>query len=314
MGHELVAEVWRNGFAESEHHGSVVALGPSGEPELLVGQPAQVAFPRSTNKPFQALAMLRNGLELDDELLALACGSHSGEDFHVAGALRILEGAGLDEGALQCTPDLPIGEQAREAHLRAGRGRAPKYMNCSGKHAAMLATCVVNDWPTGSYLDPAHPLQLAIRETLEEVAGERVGAQGVDGCGAPLLGISLVGLARAFARLTTSDGRHERRVAHAMSTYPEWVAGTGRDVTRLVRALPGAVAKDGAEGVYAVGLPTGEAVVCKIADGSSRARALVVVAALRRLGVDAPAELAAVPVLGHGRTVGAIRPAGALAG
>ncbi|MEU4807538.1 asparaginase [Actinosynnema sp. NPDC023587] len=314
MAHELVAEVWRGDFLESVHHGSVVALGPGGDAELLVGQPEQVTYPRSSNKPVQVLAMLRHGLALDGELLALACASHSGEDFHVAGATRILADAGLTPDALRCTPDLPVGEAALRAHLAAGRDKAPVYMNCSGKHAAMLATCVVNDWPTGSYLDPAHPLHSAIRETLEELAGERVGAEGVDGCGAPLFGISLVGLARAFARLTTSGDEPERRIAHAMSTHPEWVGGTGRDVTALMRAIPGAVAKDGAEGVYAIALPTGEAVACKIADGSSRARAVVLVAALRRLGVAAPEELATFPVLGHGRPVGAVRPAAVLRG
>ncbi|RKT53481.1 asparaginase [Saccharothrix australiensis] len=314
MAHELVAEVWRGEFLESVHHGSVVALDPTGRAELLVGQPEQVAYPRSSNKPVQALAMLRHGLPLDGELLALACASHSGEDFHVDGVLRILDGAGLPESALRCTPDLPIGEDARTAHLAAGRGPAPRYMNCSGKHAAMLATCVVNGWPTDTYLDPAHPLQRAVRDTLEELAGEPVGAEGVDGCGAPLFGISLVGLARAFARIATAEDGPERRVARAMSEHPEWVGGTGRDVTRLMRALPGAVAKDGAEGVYAIGLPTGEAVACKIADGSGRARALVLVAALRRLGVEGPEDLATVPVLGHGRPVGAIRPSSALTG
>ncbi|CCH29196.1 asparaginase [Actinosynnema sp. NPDC047251] len=314
MAHELVAEVWRGDFLESEHHGSVVALDSAGGLRLAVGQPDQVAYPRSSNKPVQALAMLRHGLDLDGELLALACASHSGEDFHVAGATRVLAAAGLTPDALRCTPDLPIGEAALRAHLAAGRGKAPIYMNCSGKHAAMLATCVVNDWPTGTYLDPAHPLQTAIRDTLEELAGERIGAEGVDGCGAPLFGISLVGLARAFARLAAATDGPERRIARAMSSHPEWVGGTGRDVTALMRAIPGAVAKDGAEGVYAIGLPTGEAVACKIADGSSRARAVVLVAALRRLGVDAPADLATFPVLGHGRPVGAVRPAAVLAG
>ncbi|MFC6094436.1 asparaginase [Saccharothrix lopnurensis] len=315
MAHDLVAEVWRNGFLESVHHGSVIALDRDGREALVVGQPHDTAYPRSSNKPVQALAMLRHGLDLDGELLALACASHSGEDFHVAGVRRVLHAHGLDEDALQCTPGLPIGEEALRAHLAAGRGAAPLYMNCSGKHAAMLATCVVNGWSTRDYLDPGHPLQRAVRDTLAELAGEPIGAEGVDGCGAPLLGISLKGLARAFSTIAgAAEGSHEHRVARAMSRYPEWVGGTGRDVTELMRAVPGAVAKDGAEGVYAVGLPTGEAVACKIADGSSRARAVVVVAALRRLAVDAPDGLATSPVLGHGRVVGAVRPSPVLTG
>jgi L-asparaginase II len=148
-----------------------------------------------------------------------------------------------------------------------------------------------------------------------DLAGEPVGAVGVDGCGAPLFAISLSGLARAFGRLAAAPaGSPERRVADAMSQYPEWVGGTGRDVTALMRGLPGAVAKDGAEGVYALGLPDGSAVAVKIADGSKRARPVVLVAALRQLGVDVSriAALADVPVLGHGQRVGGVRPALAL--
>ncbi|MFJ5984122.1 asparaginase [Lentzea sp. NPDC092896] len=316
MGHEVVAEVWRGDFLESVHHGTVVATDPSGSPVLSVGRPGDVAFPRSSNKPLQALAMLRAGLDLDGELLALACASHSGEDFHVDGALRILASAGLTEDALQCTPDLPLGEQARAQHLAQGLAAAPKYMNCSGKHAAMLATCVANGWPTDNYLDPTHPLQVATRRTIEDVAGEPVAQVGVDGCGAPIFAISLTGLARAFGRLAAAaPGTLEHRVATAMNTYPQWVGGTGRDVTVLMGALPGVIAKDGAEGVYAVGLPTGEGVALKIADGSSRARAVVIVAVLKRLGVDVSEveDLATVPVLGHGRAVGAVKPSLALA-
>ena len=312
MAHELVAEVWRGEFLESVHHGSVIALDRTGREALTLGRPQDITYPRSSNKPIQALAMLRHGLDLDGELLALACASHSGEDFHIDGVHRVLHAHGLTEDALQCTPDLPIGEDALRAHLEAGRPKAPKYMNCSGKHAAMLATCVVNGWSTHDYLDPTHPLQRAIRDTLEELAGERIGAEGVDGCGAPLFGVSLTGLARAFRALAGADDGPEQRIARAMNRHPEWVGGTNRDVTKLMRAIPGAVAKDGAEGVYAIGLPTGEAVACKIADGSSRARAVVVVAALRKLGVVAPDELATFPVLGHGRPVGAVKPSPAL--
>ncbi|KOV83408.1 asparaginase [Nocardia sp. NRRL S-836] len=317
MGHEVVAEVWRGDFLESVHHGTVVATDGTGAPVLSVGRPGDVAFPRSSNKPLQALAMLRSGLDLDGELLALACASHSGEDFHVDGALRILAAAGLTEDALQCTADLPLGEAARAQHLARGLAPAPKYMNCSGKHAAMLATCVANGWPTGDYLDPAHPLQVATRATIADIAGEPVAQVGVDGCGAPIFAISLTGLARAFGTLASApEGTLEHRVAAAMNAFPQWVGGTGRDVTALMAALPGVIAKDGAEGVYAVGLPTGEGIALKIADGSSRARAVVIVAVLKRLGVDVGgiADLATVPVLGHGRPVGAVKPALALAG
>ncbi|GAA4209985.1 asparaginase [Actinocatenispora rupis] len=320
-GHELVAEVWRGDFLESEHHGSVVVLDVDSRPVLGVGQPSAPMYPRSSNKPVQATAMLRSGLDLDGDLLALASASHSGETYHVDGVRRILKHAGLSESDLQNTPDLPLGADALAAHHAAGHGPQRITMNCSGKHAAMLATCVVAGWPTTSYLSAEHPLQRAVRRTLEDLSGEQVTHVGVDGCGAPLFAVTLVGLARAFGRIATAHpGTPEGRVAAAMRAHPEYVGGTGRDVTDLMRLVPGLIAKDGAEGVYAAALPDGGAVALKIADGSGRARPPALIAALRHLGADltavdarpADTSLATPPVLGHGVPVGTIRPAATL--
>ncbi|HEU4912435.1 MAG TPA: asparaginase [Actinomycetes bacterium] len=306
----LLAEVVRSGFVEGHHYGSVVGLAADGSVALAVGKPDEPVFPRSSNKPLQAVAMVEAGLDLDGELLALASASHSGEPFHLDGARRILAAAGLDESALQTPPELPVDEKTKQAYVAAGGSPSPLAMNCSGKHAAMLATCVANHWPTGTYRDPDHPLQVAVRRTVERLAGEQVAAVGVDGCGAPLFALSLTGLARAFAAIATAPaGSPEHRVATAIRRHPEWLGGTGRDVTRLVAGVPGLIAKDGAEGVYAAGLPDGRAVALKIDDGASRARPPVMVAALRTLGVDAPVldELADVPLLGGGQPVGAVR-------
>ncbi|HEY4020560.1 MAG TPA: asparaginase [Pseudonocardiaceae bacterium] len=314
--HEVVAEVWRGELAESVHRGTVVGLDADGATALTVGTPDAVMFPRSSNKPLQALAMVRAGLDLDGELLALACASHSGEEFHLAGVREILSRGGLTEADLQTPPDLPLSEDASRAKLAAGFGPEPVFMNCSGKHAAMLLTCVRNGWPTANYRDPAHPLQQLIATTIEELTGEPIGAVSVDGCGAPLFGFSLRGLATAFRALAMAkQDTEERRVADAMNAFPQFVGGTGRDVTELMRALPGSVCKDGAEGVHAIALADGRAVTLKIADGSSRARPVVMVAALRALGVSSPAldRIGAVAVLGHGEPVGSIRLAGALA-
>jgi L-asparaginase II len=314
--HEVLATVWRNEVAESVHHGSVVGLAPDGSIAFTVGRPDTLMFPRSSAKPLQGIGMMHHGLGLSGELLALACASHPGEDFHIDGVRRILAGAGLTPEDLQCTAGLPTHERSRWA-LGVDTKPVPLYMNCSGKHAAMLTTCVHNGWPLATYREPAHPLQIAIRDTIAALAAEPVGATGVDGCGAPLFGISLVGLARAFRQVAIAPADSPAcAVRTAMNTYPEWVGGTGSEVARLMRALPGAVAKDGAEGVHAIGLPDGRAVALKIADGSARARPVVMVAALRRLGIDAPglAELAEAPVLGHGERVGAIRPSAAVIG
>lgn len=309
----VVAHVIRSGFIESVHHGSVVALDGDGSTLLAVGDVAGPIFPRSASKPIQVLAMLRAGLDLSGELLALAAASHSGERFHLDGVERILAGAGLTEQDLQNTPDLPYDETERTAWMAAGRKASSLAQNCSGKHAAMLATCVAAGWDTATYRKPAHPLQQLMEQTLADVCGEPVAATGVDGCGAPVMAVSLTGLARAFSRLATAPaGTNEARVAGAMRAFPQWVGGTRRDVTYLMRGVPGLIAKDGAESVYAVGLADGRAIALKIADGGQRARPIVMAAALRRLGIDAEVldRMAHAPVFGHGQLVGSIEAVG----
>jgi L-asparaginase II len=294
----------------------VVVLGADGHVQQQAGEVAEPMFPRSSNKPMQAAGMLRCGLDASGKLLALAAASHSGEDFHVAGVREILARAGLDEAALQCPPALPMDEGAQRALLRLGGDAERVSMNCSGKHAAMLATCVSAGWPTGSYLDPGHPLQVGIRATLEDLAGERVAAVGVDGCGAPLFALSLTGLARAMRAMTQAEpGSAERKVADAMRAHPDWTSGTTRPERALMAAVPGLLLKSGAEGVEAFALADGRAVAYKIEDGAARARPPLTVALLRALGVAAGAgvdrgaldRIAAVPVVGGDGVVGEIR-------
>ena len=255
-----MAEVVRSGFTESRHRGTAVALAADGSVLLAAGAVDVPVFPRSSNKPIQAAAMVRLGLGLEGKLLALAAASHSGEDYHVTGAREILAGAGLTEDALQCPPDLPLDEDARRAHILAGGVADRVHMNCSGKHAAMLATCVVNGWPTATYTDPDHPLQVQLGNELSRLAGEPLAAVGVDGCGAPLFAISVLGLARAFrAVVTAADGTPERKVADAMRAYPEWTSGTTRSERLLMDAVPGLLLKGGAEGVDGFALADGRA-------------------------------------------------------
>ena len=317
----MVAEVVRSGFVEGHHYGSLVALDSEGGVDWSVGDARSQILPRSCNKPVQALGMLRLGLDLPNELLALACASHSGEEFHVEGARRILASAGLDESALQTPPDYPLDDIAREAVIRAGAGRSPVLMNCSGKHAAMLATCVVNGWDTSGYRDPEHPLQVAIRETFSELTGDPVEAVAVDGCGAPLLSASLTGLARAFHRLALGLGGDDRpdplaeRVADAIRTHPAYVSGSRRDERELLTAIPGAIGKAGAESCYAVALADGRAFALKVDDGAARARPVLMRAALERSGVldepgvdaEAVRRTGTVELLGGGQPVGEIR-------
>jgi len=305
----VVAHLIRSGFVESVHHGCVAAVAQDGSLLWGVGDVSGPIFPRSSNKPLQSVAMLRAGLQLGGELLALASASHSGEPFHLEGARRILAAAGLDHSALQNTPDLPYDEQERRAWTMAGTLPTSLAQNCSGKHAAMLATCVARGWDTATYRDPGHPLQQHFAQTLGELAGEPVGPTGIDGCGAPVMALTLRGLARAFGTLASAPpGTDEGKVADAIREYPQWLGGSRRDVTALIRGVPGLVAKDGAESVYAVGLADGRGIALKIADGAHRARPVVMAAALRRLGLEHEVldSMEYAPVLGHGQAVGAI--------
>jgi L-asparaginase II len=305
----VLAEVVRSGYVESRHRGAIVALTRDGTFAFTAGSANTAILPRSSNKPLQAAAMLRAGLPIDGELLALAAASHSGEDFHVRGVHDILDVAGLTAGDLRCPPALPLDEPTARRLIRESQTPESRVrMNCSGKHAAMLATCIASDWPTQSYLDPLHPLQRHIRNTIEELAREPVAATGVDGCGAPLFALTLGGLARAFRALVLAEpGSPERKVADAMRKFPEWTSGTTRDENRLMTSIPGLLLKGGAEGVDAFALPDGSAAALKIEDGASRARTPVTVAVLAMLGAQPPAELATAVVSGGGRPVGVIR-------
>lgn len=311
MSVELV-EVVRSGFRECVHRGSLVVLDPSGETLLAVGEVNTPIFPRSANKPLQTVAMLRNGfVPADFREVALATSSHGGEPEHVAGVLGLLERNGLTERDLRCPPDLPWNDIARARVLAVGGSPRRVFMNCSGKHAAMVAVCAARDWPLESYLDAAHPLQQEIQETIADLSGEDEYELGIDGCGLPIVPLSLTALARAFARLVTgAPDTAERTVADAVREHPWQVSGTGLDDERLMSTVPGLLCKVGADGVHAGALPDGRAFALKIDDGSERARIPLTAAILHRIGVEWTedlAELASAPVLGGGVRVGTIR-------
>ncbi|WP_240746540.1 asparaginase [Cryptosporangium phraense] len=306
----VLARVTRSGIVESRHHGSLVVLDTAGEVHTARGDVTSPVYARSSLKPMQAAAMLESGADLSGELLALAAASHAAEPFHVDGVRAILDRAGLPVDALRCPPGTPLDPVVAEAVLRAGDPTDPRlWMNCSGKHAGFLLACRTSNWATGSYLDVGHPLQARVAAEIAGAAGEPVAHLGIDGCGAPTAALGLTGLARAFGAFVRAEPSSARgRVAAAMRAHPEYVAGTRRPDTWLMRGVPGALAKGGAEGVVAVALADGRALAVKIEDGSQRAVWPVAVAALRALGVDAPVldRLARAPMLGGGAEVGAV--------
>lgn len=313
-----LAATFRNGTLESLHHGVVVLLDSRGEVQFSRGDHTTIIFPRSALKPLQAHAMIRAGLCLPDELLALVCASHDGRPEHQRGVRDILERAGSDETSLANTPDLPLDQTVAEAVVRGGGTRTSLQQNCSGKHAGMVATCRARHWPAdASYLAVDHPLQTTITAGVEELAGEAVHTIGIDGCGAPTHAISLGGLARAFHRLVTASHDEAAGAVHrAMTTHPEMVGGPHHVTTRLMQSIPGLMAKDGAEGVFAMALPDGRAMAMKVADGANRARPPVIRTALEALGVPLEGvarEIFESAVLGHGRRVGEVRSVVSLA-
>jgi len=298
-----LAEVMRNEMVESVHYGHLVLLNAKGEIQLQLGDINLPIFPRSCVKPLQARAMVKAGLNLEPKLLALVTASHSGSEKHIEIVRQILNSVGLDESALQCALDKPLGEVERKEWGNAEPTRIA--MNCSGKHAGMLATCVANNWPIENYLAMDHPLQKLILEEVESAAGEQSSNKTFDGCGAPLFAISTLGLARGIQQVTIGTDSASTQIRNAMREFPELVSGVGRLTQRWMSVIPGLLMKEGAEGVQIASLSDGRTLSFKISDGGFRPFSVITAAALAHFGVKAPDE--SVSVFGGGAPVGTIR-------
>ncbi len=300
---EVLLEVVRNEMVESIHNGHLLILDSSGNDLLKLGDVDELIYPRSAVKSLQASAMLRAGLKLTGPQLALACASHAGSQAHLDVALSILRGAGVDENALRNTPDKPLDPKERAAW----GDKAPTSLaaNCSGKHSAMVATCVANGWDLESYKKADHPLQRAIAAEFEKLSGEKITKVGVDGCGAALFAISLRALANAVRNLTLSNEPIHQEVVNACRNNPVMVSGIGRLPTLLMQKVPGLFVKDGAEGVMIMSTPKGEVIVWKMSDGSQRGNSPLSIATLSHLGISV--DLERENVMGDGQVVGEIR-------
>ena len=265
-----LAYLTRAGLIESRHHGLVCLTGPDGKLISEHGNSRKLIYPRSGVKPLQAVAMRRAGLKLSGAELAMSSASHQGTAEHISIVNSILQGAGLTESDLQCPVAWPGNLKARAGVLSESRAA----FNCSGKHAAFLASCVVNGWDTKTYLSPSHPLQKLIIEVIEEFSGEKIPHSTFDGCGAPLHAMSLQGLARAIGKFA----QEETEIRDAMLENPWVVDDQGASDTLVMEK--GMLAKIGAEGVFVIGLASGHGVAVKVADGSLRPAGL---AALKML-------------------------------
>ncbi|MDM7990222.1 asparaginase [Arthrobacter sp. zg-Y877] len=312
-----LAVLERNGFIESRHIGSAVVMAADGSVVTELGDITTPIFPRSTLKPFQAVAAMQSGVPLRGPQVALAAASHVGSREHTDVVRGMLAAAGVTEEHLQCPADWPQDTEARNELIRGGKGPQRIAFNCSGKHAAFLWACTENNWDHATYLEPQHPLQRRIAEVIEEFTGETVKHWAVDGCGAPLAAVSLTGLARGIGRLSKApSGKHGNAraatVATAMLDYPWAVHGHGRENSIVMEDL-GIIAKNGAEGVLVLGTDTGVSVALKMLDGNTRAASLVGLTLLAASGAVDPVAVEKVldkimqPVLGGGVPVGSLR-------
>jgi len=299
-----VAILERAEFVESRHRGIAGLTGPDGKLIDHLGSAKRLVYPRSSVKPLQAVAMQRAGLQMDNaKHWAIVSASHHATIAHQNLVADVLAGAGLDESALLCPVAWPADQDARFAASQQTR----LAFNCSGKHAGFLAACVAAGWDRKTYLDPLHPLQVLIREVLEEYSGEPILYSTIDGCGAPLHMMTVEALARAMGRFATQNVD----IAGAMLANP-WIVGN-RDNTDAALMEEGIVAKLGAEGVLVAGTADGHGVAVKIADGSHRASPFVIVGLLQRNGlIDQEAaqrilSRVAVPVTGGSLDLGGMR-------
>lgn len=321
---EPLVEVRRGAITESRHRGHIVAVEPNGNIIASLGSPHTVTFLRSSAKPFQALPLLTSGAAerfgFTDEEVALACASHNGEPIHTKIAASMLEKIGLTPDALKCGVHEPYSPEAA-AVLRA-HDELPNVLhnNCSGKHAGMLAVAVHLGAPTENYEDPENPVQIAIARAVSQFTDVPLEdmAIGIDGCAAPIFGVSVRAMAFGYARLVSPPSNFDKktrdackRIVRVMTSFPQLIGGTSERLdTEIMRAAPGCiVSKVGADGVYTAGVlpserwPNGLGLAIKIEDGDDkRARPPVVIESLRQLGVlfdeslDAVARYAFFPV------------------
>ena len=299
---EVLAKVTRGDLVESLHLGHLIVLNTDGSTYLSKGSPELPIYPRSAIKSLQAAAMLKVGLKVEENELAIICASHSGSQSHIDLVTKMLTLRGISTDQLKNAVDKPLGE--KEKITWGDKAPSQLAQNCSGKHAGMLTTCQQNGWDMNTYLDLDHPLQIAIKNEIEELSGEKMSATSVDGCGAPLFAISLIGLAKAISNLVKSKEGSYQQIILACTKYPELVAGDGRLTTRMMKAVPGLFMKEGAEGVQVCALRDGRVIAIKIIDGSWRPVAPIIMEIFKRWGVEMPDE--SVKIYGGSSVIGEV--------
>jgi L-asparaginase II len=294
----LLAEVRRGAVVEASVRGHVAVVDAQGRLIAGAGDPETLTTMRSAVKPLQALAFIESGaaaaIGAGDSEVAIACASHGATFAQLLAVRELLARAGAKPSMLTCGPQMPADAEAAADLVGTGELPAPIHNNCSGKHAAMIATCLHRGWPVEGYARADHPMQAAVAEAMGRCAGLDLGAvpSGIDGCGLPTYGLSVRTLARAFAAAASTSDAFQR-CQHAMAVRPDLVAGRGRfDSVLLAAAGERLTGKSGGGGIWAaVSRSGGPAVAVKLEDGDGSRMAPVAIAVLQAVDL-LPGELA----------------------
>jgi L-asparaginase II len=300
----VLVEVVRGRRVESRHRGAVAVVDTTGRTLLSLGDVDAEILARSALKPFQALPLVESGAAdafgLDDRHLAIAQGSHTGDERHRDTVAELLAAAGITVDALACGP-------------QDDRAGGPLGNNCSGKHAGFLAVARHLGVPLEGYVTPDHPVQQSVRAAIEHWCGAPCTGPVVDGCSAPAWAVPLRAIALGIARFgAAGPATPAGLLVHAGIGEPWALAGPGRAVTGIVEAGDGRVyAKSGAEGVMVAAVPdAGIGVAVKIADGAARAAEVVTATVLPRFVPGLRLDAFARPAVRTwaGAVVGGLRP------
>jgi L-asparaginase II len=322
---ELTVEVLRGGIVESRHRVCASVRFASGKGGLTFGDPDAGTFWRSALKPFQALAIVTDGVDrafgFGPEEMALVCASHGGTPTHLDRVREILAAIGKDPEVLHCGPHTPYDSQAAAELRCAGERPNRLHNNCSGKHASMLALALHHGWSTDGYWRYDHPVQTRVRQLLSEWIGKdpETLEWATDGCGVPTPWGSLADMAMAYARLVhraVNSGPPAATVVGTMTRYPDLTSSPGREPLQFMSMTFGRLlAKEGAEGVLCIaGTDSDWGMALKVEDGARRAVGPAAVEILTTAGLlsdveqQALQELAMIPILSaRGEMVGEIR-------
>lgn len=328
MEPSILAVVVRGETTESLHRGHIVILDGKGERVSAAGDPETVTYFRSASKPFQALPLIKTGAAdafgFTRAEIAMACASHSGQRRHVELVEGMLSKIGLSEADLRCGSHLPFYQPEAEKLIRENKTPTQLHNNCSGKHAAMLATAKHIGADIATYEKLDHPVQQMILDSVAEfteLPHEAI-RLGTDGCAAPNFAVPISAMAKGFLNLISADSQEAaERIVSAMIDHPELIGGTDRLDTILMQAAPGQIlSKVGADGVWLCAVlpnkrfPTGLGIALKIEDGDDYlSRPVVAVEILRQLGIlekDQLPDLSPLPIKNRrGDIVGSVQSA-----